>query len=134
MNMSHTPSNPEQDLTLHFPAARTDVPGATPINHGNDMNLPLIATIAAASSMIVFVIITLTQAWFFHMQEQELIAKSYRTVSPELTQLRESQRNAIGDNAAQSYRWVDSNNQVVSLPISRAMELTVNRYNQPGKP
>jgi|GEM_PF-1031191 hypothetical protein len=133
MNMSHTPTTSEQDLSLHFPAARTNVHGATPIDHGNDMNLPLIGTIALAGAMIVFVIITLTQAWFFHMQEQELVSKSYNTVRPELVQLKQAQLTAIGDTAAPSYRWVDNNNKVVAIPINRAMELTAARYSKAAK-
>ncbi len=121
--MDHTPSTPARDPKLDFPAANHDPLDVQAIDHGNDMNMGLIATIAAASAMLVFVTITLTQAWFFHVQAKEREAKSYNRVNHELLDLTLTQKDNIN-----AYRWQDSNHKVVAVPIGRAMDLTIERY------
>lgn len=87
-----------------------------------DMDFGLITTIAAASVLLVVTIVLLTQAWFQHEVSLERQDARKRTVNYELQSLHEKQLANIS-----SYRWVDSNHQVVKLPIERAMELTIER-------
>jgi len=123
MTMDHTSATPAGDPKLVFPAADHETLNAQAIDHGNDMQLGLIFTIAAAGAMLVFVIITLTQAWFFHVQAKEFELKTYNTVNLELHDVALSQKDRIN-----AYRWQDSNQKVVAIPVSRAMELTIERY------
>lgn len=116
-----TPNAPNSNQAT-FPAARPPVghdvhPGGT-----MDMDFPLIFTSAVFSVLLVATIILLTQAWFHHEVNIERQDARKRTVNYELQAIHEQQLAHISE-----YRWVDSKHQVVTLPIERAMELTIER-------
>lgn len=121
--MAHDSTPPARDPKLDFPAARHEAFNAQAIDHGNDMNMPLIITVALAGAMLIFITITLTQAWFLHVHQQEMVAKSYNQVNYELLDLKNAQKDNIS-----SYRWLDSEHKAVAIPIDRAMELTIEDY------
>lgn len=126
----HHPSpNVENDTSIpSFPAARPFHGENVPTEHAMDLNVPLIATVAAVSAMLVTVIVLCVQAWFNYEMKLQREVKTNRMVNLELRDLQQQQLNGID-----SYRWADHNQKVVTLPIERAMELTVEHYSQRPK-
>jgi hypothetical protein len=95
---------------------------------GSDMNLPLILTIGVVGAILVFVLIIGIEAWFYAQQQEERQAKSLMVRHPMLLDNRIQQlRNLEG------YRWVDQANGVVTIPLDRAMALTIERYAAEGQ-
>lgn len=75
---------------------------------------------AAVGSLAVLVIVVALQALFYNTQESERTRKVTAVVPEELTRLRATQLEQLNQ-----YRWVDAGHGVVTVPIERAMELTV---------
>lgn len=129
-NQHHHPSpNVDNDPNVpSFPASRAFHGENVPTEHAMDLNIPLIATVAAVSSLLVIVIVLSVQAWFTYEQGLQRELKANRVTNQELRDLQQQQQAGID-----SYRWVDNNQKTVAVPIGRAMELTVEHYSQrPG--
>lgn len=116
-----TPNAPNSNQPA-FPAARLKPDTDHSAGGTMDIDFALVATCAAFSVMLVTTIVLLTQAWFSHEVQIERFSAYKSAVNPELEALREKQLANIKD-----YRWLDGNHQNVTLPIDRAMELTLLR-------
>lgn len=84
-------------------------------SHG-DLNLKLLIVIGAISGLLLIEIVVVAQAYFYNVQEEEIVAKQISQPSWELSEL------VVGQQAElNSYRWVDREKQRVSIPIDRAI-------------
>jgi hypothetical protein len=83
----------------------------------DDPNVPLSVVFGLIGAILVFVVIVVLQALFFHMQEAEFERKVYSQPNQELARLRAGQMEILS-----SYRWIDERSGVVGIPVERAME------------
>jgi hypothetical protein len=86
----------------------------------SDPNAPLTVLIGVVGAVLLFVVIVLLQAFFYHQERAEVERKVVAVGAEDLSQLRARQRDQLS-----SYRWVDAKAGVVAIPIERAMELVV---------
>jgi len=86
----------------------------------DDPRAPETLVAGVLGAILVFAIIVGLQAFFYTMQENERADKVIKAAPEELTRLRAEQTERIGQ-----YRWVDPVGGIATLPIERAMELTV---------
>lgn len=91
----------------------------------DDINMPMIITIVIASLLLLATIVIGMQAVFFYAQNRELQVKVIDPPNWEIENLIAQQLANI-----QSYRWIDRKNDIVAIPIDRAVELTITRMNQ----
>lgn len=84
----------------------------------DDPNVPMSFVVGIGGAIVLFVIIVLLQAVFFHMKEAEMNRKVYGEAYEELRALDADQLETLN-----SYGWVDERNGVARIPISRAMDL-----------
>lgn len=85
-------------------------------NHG-DLNLKLLAVIGVVSGLLLLEIVVVAEAYFYNIQEEEIVAKQVSQPSWELSEIVLSQQTELN-----SYRWVDRDQQRVSIPIDRAIK------------
>ncbi len=85
-----------------------------------NLDTPMIVTIGALLVILTFVLILLLQAWFFQAQGQEYSRKVVNQRNEDLATLQAAQAEAL-----HSYRWIDKDKGVVSIPIDRAMDAIV---------
>ena len=86
----------------------------------SDPDIPRTLYIAVVSVVLVFVIIVALQAWFYHIEQAEILRKQSGQSAPELLRLRAEQLEHLNN-----YRWADRKNNTVAIPIERAMQLVV---------
>jgi hypothetical protein len=86
----------------------------------NDVNTPLLALIGFLGSILVFAIIVLLTVVYYEAEEREEYVKNISQPYAEVDNLLASQQARLVE-----YRWVDEKNQVVAIPIQRAMQLVV---------
>jgi hypothetical protein len=86
----------------------------------SDPDVPRTLYIAVVSVILVFVVVIGLQAWFYHVEEAEVLRKQSGQSAPELLRLRAEQLDRLNN-----YRWADRKNNVVAIPIDRAMQLVV---------
>ena len=79
-----------------------------------------VATVVAGGSgiLVVILIILVLQAVYYRAEESEILRKRYLKPAQELTELRAAQEEQL-----HTYRWVDKEKQVVTIPIEKAMEI-----------
>lgn len=87
---------------------------------GIGMDMPLIFTVGAVGSILIFSVIVATHAWFSYQLELERDNKSLGQVNRALVDARGKQQLNIN-----RYAWVDKEKGVTAIPIDRAMELVV---------
>jgi hypothetical protein len=83
-----------------------------------EVNVPLILTIGIVSGIMLLVIVIGTEAWFQSEEQAEFASKAVEFPHQGLLDLQSGQRANIN-----SYHWVDKKNNVVAIPIGRAMEV-----------
>jgi len=88
-----------------------------------------IVIIGVVSALILLVIVIGLQAWYYYEENLEQTRKTGNVVMWDLANLRLEQQEKIN-----SYRWVDQNTQVATIPIDRAIELSATRLSAGGKP
>lgn len=86
---------------------------------GGDPNTSVTILVFIVSAILVFVAIVALQALFYTVQDQT-ISQINRGDPRRLTRLRAEQQETLN-----SYAWKDEQNQVVAIPIERAMDLVV---------
>lgn len=86
----------------------------------DDINTTMIILVGITSAILLYVIVVALQAWYYSVEQKELYRKIVTASPIELNQV-------IATHQAQllGYKWVDQQNNVVQVPISRAMELVV---------
>jgi hypothetical protein len=89
-------------------------------DQGGDPQTSTTLVAAMVGAILVFAAIVALQAFFYRSEETERTTKVYGVVPEELAKLRATQEEQLN-----AYRWVDRERRLVTIPISRAMELTV---------
>jgi hypothetical protein len=84
----------------------------------DEISVGLITLVGVSFALLLFVIFTATQAWYYNLQNTEYYYKVITQKPAELTNLVSEQQAQIN-----SYKWVDQKNQVVQIPIEQAMAL-----------
>ena len=84
----------------------------------DEISVGLITLVGVSSALLLFVIVTALQAWYYNLQNTEYYYKVITQKPAELTNLVSEQQAQIN-----SYKWVDQKNQVVQIPIEQAMAL-----------
>lgn len=89
----------------------------------DDVNTPLVAMIGFLSCILIFAIIVALTVLYNSALDREQYAKDTSQPYAELDSLLAAQRIKLVD-----YRWLDEKNQVVAIPIERAMQLVVDTH------
>lgn len=92
---------------------------------GGDPTAWMVAVVAVVSVVLLLAIIIALRAMFQRAQDAEYYAKVVAQPQTELSDLWDKQRTALN-----SLRWLDAQQGVISLPIDRAMALTIAELNQ----
>lgn len=88
------------------------------VNLSEDPSAYRIAVVGVVGAVLVFAAIVWLQALFYRAERAEVERKTYSEAPEELSRVRAEQLEALN-----SYRWIDRESGVVSIPIERAMEL-----------
>lgn len=88
------------------------------------VNTRWVATIGAVSTLLLIVAVAGTQAWYYNAAAAEQQRKFEGDVYWDLAAARLDQQERL-----HRYRWVDQTKLIAAVPIERAIELTVQRYN-----
>ena len=91
----------------------------------DDLNTPKIAVVGFISAIVIFALIILTQALFYWTEAQQRIVKDVDQPYLEIANLNADQQAKLA-----KYQWLDAEKKVVGIPIKRAMELVVEKYNR----
>jgi len=89
------------------------------VRERGEPNTQVTVVVGIVGAVLLFVLVVLLQAFFYHAERDE-VARKVVAVAPE--ELRHCGA-AAGD--LHSYRWVDEKTGVVAIPIERATELLV---------
>jgi len=84
----------------------------------DDPNVPLSAVVGIVGAILLFVIVVVLQAMFYHMEDAEHFRKVASSKYEALERLDAEQLEVLN-----SYRWVNQNDGIVRIPIDRAMEI-----------
>jgi hypothetical protein len=87
----------------------------------NDLSTPKIAVVGFISATLVFALIVLLQAMFYWTEAEQRIVKDVDQPYVEFATLTADQQAKLA-----SYHWVDQQQNIVAIPIKRAMELVMN--------
>jgi len=87
---------------------------------GSEPDTSLTAVVGVVFAILLFIIVVLLQAYFYRQEAKEQVEKVVAVAPEELAQSRAEQQEALA-----TYRWVDANRGVVTIPIERAMGLLV---------
>lgn len=90
------------------------------MREGGEPNTPLTALVGIVFAIVLFVVVVLLQAYFYRAEQQETVRKVVAVAPQELSQLRAQQEELL-----HSYKLVDPQKGVVSVPIELAMKLVV---------
>ena len=96
----------------------------------DDINIPLVAASVAVSAILLFVLVTLLQAWYYNSMAAEADAKT-EPWAP-LVQAQAEQQAQLA-----TPRWVTKDKNVATIPIDQAIDLTAAEYHshpQSGSP
>ena len=88
-----------------------------------DLNVPVLATLGVVSTILVFVIVVATQAWYEYEFNREYEMKVTLRPNVELNEQVETQLARL-----EGYRLVDPEKQIAAIPIEQAMTQTVEMY------
>jgi hypothetical protein len=88
-----------------------------------NINVSLLVALGSISTLLFIVVVFGIEAWFFAEQQREIAEKSASSVNWNLKNHMTEQQTKLA-----SYRVVNEKTQIVTMPIERAMELTVQRY------
>lgn len=83
-----------------------------------DLNTSLIAVSGLIGAVVVFFSIVALQAWYYRVEKEEMYRKVVAPAAEELASVTAEQQGQLN-----SYRLIDSQKQIVAIPIDRAMTL-----------
>ncbi len=92
---------------------------------GGDPTAWMIAVVAVVTVVTLLAIIIALRAMFQQAQDAEYYAKVVAQPQTELSDLWDKQQTALN-----SLRWLDPQQGVISLPLDRAMALTITELNR----
>lgn len=84
------------------------------------INVSVLIVVSVLFAVLTFVLVLLLQTWFYQEQEREQYVKTVAPTPAELISVTAEQEGLL-----HSYRWVDQEQDVVGIPIERAMKLMV---------
>ena len=90
----------------------------------NDLNTSVIAVVGLLGAILVFAIIVLLMVVFYRFEARQQ-AELYRQPPAEVSNLVAEQQAKLA-----RYRWVNEEEKIVAIPISRAMDLVVAELSQ----
>jgi len=90
-----------------------------------DANVSLVLSVGVISGILIIVTIIGVQAWYQSEEDAEASAKADEYPNQTLIDLKAGQTQRISD-----YRWVDQKNNVVAIPIDKAMDVFVQTQGQ----
>ena len=85
----------------------------------DDLNTPMIATVGLLGAILVFAIVVLLMVVFYRFEARQQ-AEMNRQPPAEVSNLVAEQQAELA-----RYRWVNEQQKIVGIPISRAMDLVV---------
>jgi len=91
-----------------------------------EANVPLVLTIGIVAGILIIVIIIGLQGWYQSQENDEMAYKADLFKNADLIDLKAAQTDNISH-----YRWVDNQNNVVSIPIERAMQVMIETNGNP---
>jgi hypothetical protein len=91
-----------------------------------EANVPLVLTIGIVAGILIIVIIIGLQGWYQSQENDEMAYKADLFKNADLIDLKAAQTDNISH-----YRWVDKQNNVVSIPIERAMQVMIETNGNP---
>jgi len=94
----------------------------------SDPDAPRLWYIGVVGVVLVFVTIVGLQAIFYSVEQKEKDRKAAQHGPGQVNRLRATQLEQLHD-----YRWIDRNNNIVAIPIERAMELVIAESNEQRK-
>lgn len=83
------------------------------------VDIPTLVAVGSVSTVLLVVVIFALQAWFYYELDSEKQIKEANNPNWVLREIKLKQQEKIN-----SYRWVDPQKQIVSIPIDRAIKLT----------
>ncbi|HEY3321893.1 MAG TPA: hypothetical protein VGP72_15600 [Planctomycetota bacterium] len=86
--------------------------------NSDNINTPKLAFIGVFTSVLIFVVILASQAFFYHF-EAGLTDQKLGNEAPTQRREIESQENGL----LHTYRWIDQKKHTVAIPIDRAIDL-----------
>ena len=90
------------------------------MHRSEDPDTSTLALIGVVGAILIFVIIVLLQGLFYRVEQAEIDRKVLGQAPETLTRIRAEQEEGL-----RSYRWINEQEGIVSIPIDRAMELVV---------
>lgn len=86
----------------------------------DDLNIPTIGTLGVVTALLSFASIVGTQAIYYTFEKAQFEKKKVQVPYADSDHKLNEQRGRISN-----FGWVDRKNDVVTIPIDRAMELVV---------
>ena len=83
-------------------------------------NTPLTAVVGLGFAILLFVVVVVLQAFFYHAERRENLEKAVAVAPQELSQLR-----AQHEEQLHAYKILDPRKGVVAIPIDLAMSILV---------
>ena len=89
------------------------------------VDIPTLVAIGSVSTVLLIVGVFALQAWFYYEQHNEQVRKEANNPNWVLREVKLKQQEKIN-----SYRWVDQQKQIASIPIDQAIKLTAQSLNK----
>ena len=89
------------------------------------VNIPTLVAIGSVSTVLLIVVVFALQAWVYYEQHNEQVRKEANNPNWVLREVKLKQQEKIN-----SYRWVDQQKQIASIPIDQAIKLTAQSLNK----
>jgi hypothetical protein len=90
------------------------------VREEQEPNTPLTALVGLVFAILLFAVVVVLQAYFYHANEQENVRKMVAQAPEELSQLKSQQEEKL-----HSYKILDPQKGVVAIPIDLAMKVLV---------
>ena len=88
------------------------------------VDIPTLVAVGSVSTILLIVVVFALQAWFYYELDTEKKLKEANNPNWVLREVKLKQQEKIN-----SYRWVDQQKKIASIPIDRAIELSAQSLN-----
>ncbi|MFG0249131.1 MAG: hypothetical protein ACF8OB_09620 [Phycisphaeraceae bacterium JB051] len=89
------------------------------------VDIPTLVAIGSVSTVLLVVVVFALQAWFYYEQHNEQVLKEANNPNWVLREVKLKQQEKIN-----SYRWINQQKQIASIPIDDAIKLTAQSLNK----
>lgn len=89
------------------------------------VDIPTLVAVGSVSTVLLIVVVFALQAWFYYELQGEQQIKEANNPNWVLREIKLKQQEKIN-----SYRWVDPQKKIASIPIDRAIKLTAESVNK----